>query len=138
MPRVRMSQSRRIIIVWSVLLVLLFSPWLTIAMVSIRGKIDAWIYRPTARFSDVRWKKPDFKYRYSALQEVLEHQIRPGMTQNDVKSRLGEPDSLVQGGWQYEALRPGWHFMDSQGGGLLVTFSNQNTVEDVENNHWVD
>lgn len=137
-----MNQKRRVFVFCSVIVFLFLSPLilpaLAVSTLAIYNKIDAWRYQPTAEFSDARWKKPDLKYRYSVLRGVIEHQIRPGMTQNDVKARLGKPDSLVQGAWQYEARIPGWRWFEWQGGGLLVTFSDQNTVEYVKKNHWMD
>jgi len=137
-----MTHPRRVIILCTSLILLLLSPWLisgfALLSLSTYGAIDEWRYRPTPVLSDSRWKKPDLKYRYSVLAEVIAHQLRSGMTQSDVRARLGEPDSLEDGRWQYEARRPGWSFLDFQGGGLLITFSTQETVVSAQKNHWVD
>lgn len=137
-----MNQPRRVFIFCSIFILLLLSPWLlsglAIFSLNVYGKIDDWRYQPTTEFSDSRWKKPDLKYRYSVLEEVIAHQIKPGMTPTDVRALLGEPDSFAGGGWQYEARRPGWHLIDWQGGGLLIAFSDQNMVVSAERNHWVD
>jgi len=132
-----MNQSRRIFIFCSCFILLLFSPFLAVLGLNAYSRIDEWLYRQSSEFSPARWKKPDLKYRYSALQEVIDHQIRPGMSAIDVTTRLGEPDSFADGGWQYEARRPGWHFIDWQGGGLVIRFT-ENKVVIAERNHWTD
>ena len=133
-----MNQSRRVLIFCICFVLLLLLPLLAILSLSAYGRIDEWRYQPASEFSEARWKKPDLKYRYSVLQEVIDHQIQPGMTASNVKSRLGEPDSFADGGWQYEARRSGWHFIDWQGGGLVIRFSEQNIVVAAKRNHWID
>ena len=132
MPLPRVNQARRVIIFCTCFILLLLSPWLlgglAILSLSTYGRIDKWRNQTTSEFSQARWKKPDLKYRYSVLQEVIRQQIKPGMTPTDVKSRLGEPDAYVNGGWQYEARQPGWQLIDWEDGGLLISFSEQNVV----------
>jgi len=135
--------KRRPIIIAAIAIGLIGSPWILgviwVAGASTYGKIDEWRYNRTTEFRDSTWKLPDKKYRYAVLDYVAEKVVLAGMKEEEVERLLGKPDHLTpQKGWQYETKRPGWHFIDFSGGGLLIEFDSQRSVARVSKNLWVD
>jgi len=135
--------KRRGIIIAVIVIGLIASPWILGAMwiagCSIYGKIDELRYSPTAQFQATDWKSPDKKYRYSVLDYVPAKVIIAGMKEEAVEGLLGRPDSLTEKNeWQYETARPGWHFIDFSGGGLLIEFDSHHRVAKISKNLWVD
>jgi len=125
--------KRRGIIIAVIVIGLIASPWILCAMwlagCSVYGKVDEWRYSPTTQFQSTDWKRPDKKYRYAVLDYVATKVIISGMKEEAVEGFLGSPDSLTEKKeWQYETARPGWRFLDFNGGGyssssILITGS---------------
>jgi hypothetical protein len=134
--------KRRGIIIAAIVMAIFASPWILGAMwiagCSIFGIIDEWRYSPTTHFQATDWKNPDKKYRYAVLDHVAAKVIVAGMKEEDVEELLGRPDSLTKNAWQYETKRPGWHFIDFSGGGLLIEFDSSHRVVKISKNLWVD
>lgn len=61
------------------------------------------------------------------------------MTESEIEVILGKPDSITEKKeWQYETKRPGWHFIDFSGGGLLIEFGSDRKAYRISKNLWVD
>ena len=106
---------------------------------TVYGKVDKIRYAPTAEFTSSRWQKPDRKYRYAVLDTVATRIITNGMQDTAVVELLGKPDLVdTNSNWQYETKRPGWHFIDFSGGGLLVEFDSNRLVQKATVNTWID
>jgi hypothetical protein len=124
--------------------VLLFlSPWILGGLFflthEIYGQIDEWRYPTTNVFDSRRWTKPDLKYRYSVLKQVMNHQISVGMPQAEIRNVLGTPDVVTSdGAWNYETKRPGWELIDRNGGGMRIEFSTDRKVSLIEDSRWED
>ena len=126
-----------------VIIVTLTSPWWVIwsylGSMTIYGKIDEIVYKPTTQFDSQRWKAKNLKYRYSVLGTVSQIVITQGIPEDSVRQLLGSPDSIDgKGSWQYETKRPGWRLIDFSGGGLLIEFDNERIVRSATNNTWID
>lgn len=124
-------------------LVLLASPWILAVLWlgggTVYGQVEKWYFSPTDRFSAAEWQRPNMKYRYAVLDYVATKVVHSGMTMTEVERLLGTPDFVTdKGEWQYETKRPGWHFIDFSGGGLLIEFDADQLVVKVSQNLWVD
>jgi len=122
---------------------LILSPWILGGLFflthEIYGQFDDWRYPTTTVFDSRRWTKPDLKYRYSVLKQVVNHQISVGMPQTEVRDLLGKPDmETPDGAWCYETKRPGWELIDWNGGGVRIDFSADRKVSLVEDSRWED
>ncbi len=138
-----MILKRRAVIAGIVIVAVLFSPWilagLWVAGGTVYGKIDQWRYGRTEEFRVADWKRPNLKYRYAVLDHVVDKVVSVGMKEEEVERLLGRPDFVIEKKeWQYETKRPGWHFIDFSGGGLLIEFDPQRSVSRVSKNLWVD
>lgn len=61
------------------------------------------------------------------------------MTEPEIEGILGKPDwTTKKKEWQYETKRPGWHFIDFSGGGLLMEFGPDRKTSRISKNLWVD
>jgi hypothetical protein len=126
-----------------VVLLIVTAPWWLMAIymggATVYGRVDKIRYAPTAEFTSSRWQKPDRKYRYAVLDTVATRIITNGMQGTAVVELLGKPDLVdTNSNWQYETKRPGWHFIDFSGGGLLVEFDSNRLVQKATVNTWID
>lgn len=134
---------KKMAIIGLLVLAVVTSPWWLFALylggASLWGRIDEAHYRPTTNFDAARWQKPERKYRYAVLDSVAKAVVTQGMAETNVRALLGKPDMIdTNANWQYEARRPGWRLIDFSGGGLLVHFGTNRTVQKVEINTWID
>ena len=134
---------RNRIIIGLAILAAVTSPWWLFALwlggATLWGRVDEYRYAPTAHFDAARWQRPDRKYRHAVLDAVAKNIVTQGMADSSVRRLLGKPDMTdTNGYWQYEARRPGWHFIDFSGGGFLIQFQTNGLVKDVQINTWVD
>ncbi len=137
------SKMKRRTIIGLVALAAVTSPWWLFALylggASLWGRVDEAHYRPMTKFDAARWQKPERKYRYAVLACVAKNVVTQGMAEANVKALLGKPDMTdTNANWQYEARRPGWRPIDFSGGGILVHFDTNGTVQKVEINTWID
>lgn len=135
--------KRRPLIICGIVALVVLSPWilggLWLVAGSVYGKIDLWRYQPTNNFRSADWKRPNLKYRHSVLDYTAANVVSIGMTEPEIEVILGKPDSITEKKeWQYETKRPGWHFIDFSGGGLLIEFSPDQKASRISKNLWVD
>ncbi len=135
-----MKTTRKVMLVFLVLILGILSPWILGAVffggAMTLGNIDEWRYPQTSAWIPSRWRT-DLKYRYSVVEEVISNRVKPGMSADEVNNLLGTPDRSDGMVWAYETKKPGWRFIDWNGGGVRVTFEG-GKVSTVEDSRWVD
>lgn len=136
-----MKNRKLIILAAAIVLGLLSIPALPIIAftgLSVYGEFDEWRHQTPEKFSERKWNS-SLKYRWISIDLLIEEHLRDGMSKEEVVGLLGEPNNTTpEGSFEYEARRPGFHFIDFSGGGLLVEFTPHGYLESATNTTWVD
>jgi len=113
-------------------------PFVLAAGITAYGQFDEWRYQEPDEFSARKWKANE-KYRWNSIDLVIEENLQENMKREEVIRLLGSPDKTTpEGHIEYEAKRPGFHFIDFSGGGLLIHFSSDGYLKSSTNTTWVD
>jgi len=113
-------------------------PIIVFTGLSVYGEFDEWRHQTPDEFSERKWKS-NRKYRWVSIDLLINGSLNERMKKEEVIQLLGKPDDITpKGNFEYEAKRPGFHFIDFSGGGLFVEFTPGGYLESSTNTTWVD